>query len=233
MPETTDTRGVIYVATGAAYVTDACASARTLREASPGIEIDLYCDAADGVEDGLFDKIHIIENPHKRSKVDYIWQTRFDRALFLDNDTRIVADISNLFDLLDRFDLCLAHAHSRERPSTNQTWRTEIPSCFPQLNSGVFLFRRSEAVVAMFREWADAYHANDFTRDQVTLRELIWLSDLRLFVLPPEYNIRYPKYLEVWDDNEAHPKILHYPEFTSGRTGKLRHAWNKLRGRKD
>lgn len=231
MPELNDTRGVIYIAAGADFVADACASARTLREHSPGVAIDLYCDAGDVVEAGLFDQVHAIDNPHKRSKVDYIWQSRFDRVLYLDSDTRVVADIANLFDLLDRFDICANHAHSRERSSTNQTWRTEIPKCFPQLNGGVLLFRNSEAVKAMLREWAEAYHSAGFTRDQVTLRELIWLSDLRLFVLPPEYNIRYPKYLEVWDEKEAHPKILHFPDYKSHKIGKLKHAWDKLRGK--
>lgn len=231
MPETTDTRGVIYIAAGADFVADACASARSIRENSPGVAIDLYCDAPVTVEDELFDQVHIIENPHKRSKVDYIWQSRFDRVLYLDSDTRVVADIANLFDLLDRFDICANHAHSRERPSTNQTWRTEVPKCFPQMNGGVLLFRNSDAVKAMLRDWAEAYHTAGFTRDQVTLRELIWLSELRLYILPPEYNIRYAKYLDVWDENEAHPKIAHYPDYKSQKTSKLKHAYDKLRGK--
>ncbi len=214
--------GVIYITSGAEFAIDACASAQSVREHVPGLQIDIYCDVPEQIPQGIFDQVHPIENPHKRSKVDYIDKSRFERVLYLDSDTRIIADVSDLFGLLDRFEICMCHAHSRERASTNQTWRTVIPRCFPQLNSGVFLFQNSPSVQEMFRKWAAAYHSANFNRDQVTLRELVWLSNLRLFVLPPEYNIRYAKYLEVWDDHEAHPKILHYPEYKSKESKKLK-----------
>lgn len=232
MPQTQITCGVIFIAAGGEYVKDACASARTLREHSPGLQIDIYCDVTAEVEAGLFDQVHQIENPHKRSKVDYIWRSRFDRVLYLDTDTRIVADISNLFDLLDRFDICATHAHSRERDSTNQTWRIAIPKCFPQLNGGVLLFRNSESVQAMLKEWADAYHSAGFKRDQVTLRELVWRSNLDIYILPPEYNIRYAKYIDVWEEHEAHPKILHFPDYATARSRKSKSVLASLFKRK-
>jgi hypothetical protein len=45
------------------------------------------------------------------------------------------------------------------------------------------------------------------------LRELLWGSDLRLHILPPEYNIRYERYLSFWDPKEAVPQILHLAKF--------------------
>jgi hypothetical protein len=37
-----------------------------------------------------------------------------------------------------------------------------------------------------------------------------------LAILPPEYNIRYEKYLTVWEEREAIPRILHFAEFHDG-----------------
>lgn len=232
MSQTQITCGVIYIVSGSEYVTDSCDSARSIREHSPDLQIDVYCDDLDAVQPGLFDKVHQIENPHARSKVDYIWQSRFDRVLYLDSDTRAVADISNLFDLLDRFDFCANHAHSRERHSTNQTWRITIPKCFPQLNGGVLLFRNSQAVKSMLKEWAESYHSAGFTRDQVTLRELVWRSELDIYILPPEYNIRYAKYLDFWEEHEAHPKILHFSDFKTAAPRKIKSKIRSLFKRK-
>ena len=87
---------------------------------------------------------------------------------------------------------------------------SRIPEAFPQLNGGVILYRANAAVHQMLADWKQAYHTAGFKWDQVTLRELLWKSDLRLFILPPEYNVRYSKYLEVWEADEARPKILHF-----------------------
>jgi hypothetical protein len=86
--------------------------------------------------------------------------------------------------------------------------------------------------------WSHAYHEAGFKWDQITLRELMWTSDLAIYVLPPEYNVRYRKYLDIWTAREAVPKILHFAEFydsleqtstAARREDKgLAHAWKKL-----
>ena len=71
--------------------------------------------------------------------------------------------------------------------------------------------------------WRDAYYANldRFQMDQRTLRELLWLSDLRMAVLPPEYNVRYIKYHYLWSKQEATSKILHLQKFHITRAEKI------------
>lgn len=204
--------GVIYIATGEIYLRAARQSAESVRRHMPGVEIDLFTDA-DDIPAGVFDRVHVIENPHKRSKVDCVGKSRFERTLYLDSDTRVVADISELFDILDRFDIAGTHAHARERKATNLVWRQKIPEAFPQVNGGVLLYRDCEVVRSLLAEWSRAYVEAGFSKDQVSLRELLWLSDARLFILPPEYNVRYEKYETVWDAWEAQPKILHYARF--------------------
>jgi len=98
-------------------------------------------------------------------------------------------------------------------------WQIALPYCFPQLNSGVFLFRKTEAVLEFLNKWREAFHTAGIGKDQVTLRELLWTSDLKVYVLPPEYNVRYQKFIDVWaqckEENEAVPKILHQRKYVT------------------
>jgi hypothetical protein len=204
--------GVIYIATGAVYVDAAIRSAESVKQYLPDISIDLFTDAG-SLESHPFDRIVTIDNPHRRSKVDYIAQSRFDRTLYLDSDTLVVDEIGDLFDLLERYDIVAAHAHARNRSATQVSWRKVLPQSFPQLNSGVLLFKKSDRVLKLFEDWRSAFHEAGFSKDQVTFRELVWDSDLALYILPPEYNIRYKKYVDVWEEKEARPKILHYAAF--------------------
>jgi hypothetical protein len=222
--------GVVLVATGRVYVEAAIRSARSVREHCGGaLPVLIWTDLPEVCEQaGVFASVERIENPHRRSKVDHLWRTPYERTLFLDTDTRVVADVSGLFGLLDRFDMCMAHAHRRSHSKSSATAASSSTSSsgvdggvshsspppeFPQLNSGVFLFRRSAGVVAFLKRWQEAFHAAALPKDQVTLRELLWTTDLRVYVLPPEYNVRYQKYIDAWDAGEAQPKILHMRKF--------------------
>jgi hypothetical protein len=204
-------RGVLFIATGN-YALAATAAAESVRKYCPDLPIHLFTDNPD-VDARPFDRVSPIENPHLRSKVDYLASTPFRNTLYLDTDIRVVADIREIFDLLERFDVALAHAQARNSSFTQQAWRRKIPDAFPQMNSGVLLYRNTSAVMALLDEWRRQYHEAGFKRDQITLRELLWLSDLRIATLPPEYNVRYAKYLRVWKKQEAIPKILHFARF--------------------
>lgn len=215
--------GVVFVAAGLPYARAASRAACSVREHTPALAVDLFTDAPEGAED-VFDQVHALEGAHARSKVDCLHRSRFARTLYLDADIRVIHDISEMFTVLDRFDVALAHAHARNRRQTRAVWRRDLPDAFPQLNSGVMLFKSSAAVVELLREWAWAYHSAGFRKDQVTLRELLWASDLRLLILPPEYNIRYEKYVRLWDNKEAVPRILHYATFHEDNARKVTHA---------
>jgi len=206
-------KGIVYIVTGKAYHQMALSSAKSVNRHNPNLPIHLFTDQKE-VNDEFIDSFEIIENPHRRSKVDYLYKTPFDCTLFLDADTFILTDLADLFKLLDAFDLAIAHAHKRNHPNTLQKWKANIPDAFPQMNSGVILFKKNELTIQLLKDWQAAFHSAGFKKDQVTLRELIWLSKLRIHILPPEYNVRSKKYPEIWESNEAQPKILHYEDFT-------------------
>lgn len=209
--ERDDTCGVVFIASGAFHATAAAEAAKSVRATNPWLAVDLFTDVEIAFD--LFDNIVRIPKGHLRSKVDYLSASRFARTLYLDSDTRVVDDLGPLFALLDRFDFALAHSHQRRGTRQNVFWRAALPEAFPQVNGGVILYRQNHAVQEFLKDWKRAYHEAGFKWDQVTLRELIWNSDLRFYVLPPEYNVRYAKYLHVWNDEEATPKILHFAEF--------------------
>jgi hypothetical protein len=222
--------GVIYIASGAFHAAAAASAARSVRETNPWLAIDLYTD--EPKTDGSFDRVVEFSGGHRRSKVDYLAQTRFRRTLYLDADTKVVADLRPMFELLSRFDLAIAHAHARNAGRQTKIWRQEIPEAFPQHNGGVILYRGEGKALKFMEDWSDAFHQAGFKWDQITLRELMWTSDLAVYVLPPEYNIRYRKYLNIWTDREAVLKIMHLEDYydkVAGNNSNLKRTdqgWN-------
>jgi hypothetical protein len=203
--------GVLYVATGAAHVAAARAAAASVRRSNPGLPVALFTDAAEpGPE---FDRVLAVEDPRARSKVDSLWRTPFERTLYLDTDTRVRSGLADLFRVLDRFDLGAAQVVHDHKPRYQRQWRSEVPAAFPQHNGGVILYRATPAVLAFLRAWQAAYDDAGLAADQVTFRELLWTSDLRLCSLPQRYNLRSFDPLAWAVGSGPEPVILHMNRF--------------------
>lgn len=198
--------GVIYVASGADYVELACASATSLRAQDEWLPVDIFTN--DPVPAGLFDQVHPLTRPGPRAKLTAMQETRFERTLFLDADTLVVGPLGDLFDVLERFDCALAHDMRRASPLIREG-AVATPYAFPQLNSGVFLYRRSSAMLEFLAEWERRFHAGGGMRDQPILKDMLWESDLRFHVLPPEFNLRRLPLLDAWEPLDVRPTIIH------------------------
>lgn len=205
--------GVIYVATGAAYLDLACRSAGSIRALNPGLAIDLFTDAEPGPWCAKFDRVHPVPRVHPRVKIDCMALSRFARTLYLDCDTLAVAPFGDLFELLARFDLALAHDVRRDSALVQEGFAEATPYAFPQLNSGVVLYRRSAAMLGFLAEWARRYREAGLLRDQITLKDLLWSSDIRFYVLPPEFNLRRVTELDAWEPLDARPTLIHSHRF--------------------
>jgi len=199
--------GVVYAATGPGYTELAAQSARSLRAAMPGMAVDLWTDQ-DGVA-GPFDRVHRLRHPGVRPKFEALADSRFDRTVCLDADTLVLAPFGDVFELSDRFDLALAHDQGRNNNHNQRIWRRPMPPSFPQLNTGVVLSGGAPEVRALFAEVGRVIRDEGLTSDQPVLRELLYLSRLRLAVLPPEYNLMYPRLLETQGQDACAPRILH------------------------
>ena len=201
--------GVIFVATGQGYVDLAIQAATSLRATNPGLSVDLFTDLADAPGLGVFDAVHPTPSSHPRVKLDCFARARFERVLFLDCDVLVLAPLGDLFALADRFALSLAHDVRRCSELIRQGFAVSTPYAFPQMNSGVMLYRNDDGMAAFFAEWKRRYDAAGIPRDQVTLKDLLWESELRFYVLPPEFNLRRTTELDAWEPLDAIPTILH------------------------
>lgn len=213
--------GVLFVATGDAYRGLAFGAAESLRRADPDVPIDLFTDRA--VAPGPFDRVEILAAPWRRSKLDALLLTRFERTVFLDADVFVLAPLGEIFETLERFDIAAAHDPDRNGEPANALWRKPLPPSFPQFNTGVLAYRNSPEVRALLTAWRDAVRDGDLPRDQPAFRELMWDSRLRFATLPEEFNlIRYRQTL-LWGRTRLAPRILHSP--------RLHHHFTRNRGR--
>lgn len=204
------TDGVILVARGTGYLELACQSAASLRRHEPGLDVDLFTDSPlPAAAAGLFARVHPVPDSGTRDKIACMARSRFDRTLFLDCDTLVLNPLGDLFDLLERFDLAVCHDVRRASALIRQGWQVRTPYAFPQLNTGVLLWRRGPAMARFLADWGTAYAAAGLARDQCSFRDLLWLSDLRFHILPEEFNLRRVTLLDAWEPLDARPTILH------------------------
>ena len=131
-------------------------------------------------------------------------QAPWARCLFIDSDTMVVGSLDPLFTLLDRFELA-AMQHSGGGHYTIPG----LPSSFPEFNSGVIAWRRSERVGTFFARWRELYaqmlEPTGRTWDQKSFRVALYESDLRIISIPHGYNLMtyFPSVVE------GHAVILH------------------------
>jgi hypothetical protein len=203
----TETIGVIFATTGKNYTELAARAAQSVKDSCPGLAVDLFTDQP--VDMPVFDRIHQLDDPWRRSKIDAMTLSRFDKTLYLDADLFVIADIRDVFEVLDRFEIALAHDESRNGGHAQVIWRKPLPNAFPQFNTGVIAFRQDSKVIELFKSWSVAVRENDFKGDQRMMRELLWDSDLRVATLPREYNLMRYTRLRHWLIRDGAPRVIH------------------------
>lgn len=197
-------RGIIYIVTGQKFIEEACRSAASVKKCMPDIPITIFSDVP--LNSALFDQVVLIANPRHglEDKIFNIAKSPYQETLFLDSDTHMVDDSRELFSLLERFDFAAVHSSCRA-----QYLVSEVPDCFPEFNTGVLLFRKSKQTELLLERWVQIYR-NDGVKplnwllpgianwyrhalpDQPSFRRAIYESDLRIAILPSEYNCRLP-----------------------------------------
>jgi len=204
--ESPSRNGVVYVATGKKFIEEVAHSIHSLNSISPDLPVCLISDdvSAQLLIRGSFDHFILLEHPKGgyRDKVDGLARTPFDKTLFLDTDTCVTRNIDELFVILDRFDIAVCHDPLRRTPTDLSSFYDKPcnTDMFPELNSGVILYKRSDAILAMIDEWSLALEQNAVNHpfylhqnipDQPFLHKLIWKnSSIRVYILPPEFNFR-------------------------------------------
>lgn len=221
-------RGVIYIATGDAHVDAARASAASVRASNPNLGLALFTDTTNRYPE--FDHVTLIDNPHVRSKVDQLPRSPFTETLYLDSDTRVIGDLTPAFRLLERFDLAVAHRNPDPKRLERASPDATPPSSYPEHNGGVILYRTTPQVLEFLENWRTAYHALARGADQVTFREQLWASDIRIAILPVRYNTRKYTWFDYLTWKGARPVVLHLNRYHPGKGGPLRQMLRRLTG---
>jgi len=198
-PKSRAKRGVIYVATGETFVSEAEASLTTLRQSNPSLPVVLLTDSPPA-RPAVWDEVIVaaeLQGQGARAKL-HMDRALWERCVFLDTDTMVCGSLGAGFALLDRFDFAGEHSHSGHHYEV-----PGLPTSFPEINSGVLFWRRNEATKALFELWRKIYDADSKKYggrkwDQKSLRQAVWESDARFTNLPSSYNLMpyFPAALE-------------------------------------
>lgn len=187
-------KGVVYIATGKDFVEEALVSARSVHKQMPELPIALFTDLEEVKSEPPepISQVFLLENVTKSclDKMYPLLETPFEKTLFLDTDTYICDRLDELFDVLDNYDIALAHP-----PFRVQYHIAGIPDCFPEPNTGVILFRRSPEALEVIRQWPVEYERQRTSackphHDQHSLRAALYGAKAKFLVLPHEYNFR-------------------------------------------
>ena len=225
--------GFLYAATGAPWIREAMASVARLRSVHPDIPAVLFTNMPSVAAGAAFDEVIPVPDRSWVATEVKLWAVRrspFERTVFLDTDTDVVADVSDLFAVLDRFDIAAAPTpFGRLQP--NHPSDVGIPDAFPPASGGVLAFRDSPATAALFDAWWRLYQQDKErlgrAADQPSLRAALWQSECRFLSLPAEFNMRTPRY-------RAHPTVAVGPvrviHGRARRVDALARRWNADHG---
>lgn len=183
-------KGVIYIATGDDFIEEASISVRQLKSVVPSVDVTLFCDKPD--PDGPFDTVSVIEDPEHDyyDKITYMAESPYDKTVYLDTDIFVTEDFTDLFSLLDNFDIAAAEDQTRTGTGAVPNYGADIPESFPEYNTGVVAYNSNEKVKNHFDHWQEEYteHRDSHPHDQPSFWKLLYESDLRIGTLPREYN---------------------------------------------
>lgn len=205
MSEEGTTCGFLYTAFGAKYVAEARISARSVKKADPSARICVVTDQT-LQPDRDFDIVLPITPPSDNEtyakldsgayyrKIGQFARSPFDRTVYLDSDTYVTAALTELFDLLERYDLLVTpdgNAEVNYRFEQTEAPFTSIPKAFGAFNTGVFAFRKSEAATRFLHCWQENHETHvrqHTTNDQPGFRLALYETDARYHVLPVVFN---------------------------------------------
>ena len=203
-------RGVIYSAVGENFVAEAINSARSSLRFNHVPHV-IFCDPTPPAVADIELRHIRSAGDHFEDKINTIRSTPFSETLFLDTDTYVVSALDDLFHVLTRFDMALAH-----EATYTATGDRVPPDAFAEFNSGVFAYRTSKEITEALDAWLQLYQTWRHTppvpflrRDdkhydkehpffysaveQHALRRTLWECNVSVCVLGPEYNFR-PRY---------------------------------------
>jgi len=191
-------RGAIYILTqNERYIDLALQSMASLKRAMPDLPVTVFSQfpinsplvervvAVQSTRDGFYDKTRLMQ------------ESPYDRTLFIDADIIVLEPFPELFSLLDRFDCAATHEEYVNTDWFNRYPRHDVPSSFPEFNTGILLFKRSTQMDVLLKEWEVLYakfleeKPEQQINDQPFFRVALYHSEARVATLTREYNCKF------------------------------------------
>jgi lipopolysaccharide biosynthesis glycosyltransferase len=218
---------VLYLALGESYAELATSSARTLRLHGYDGPVRVITDTPSHELTGLECETHVVGSVpggfSSRFHKTQLYRWSFDRTLFLDADTVVIASIDEVWEKLEGHDMAMtpdlhssvAHvlANSvtdpKRRAGEFQLMRDLALTDQRYYNSGVMLFQRSPRQAEMFTRWHQEW--NRFGgEDQLALVRAIAGTGTRVRTLDSSWNRRPKAFTSVAEARAAGVHILHF-----------------------
>jgi len=180
-------KGILYIATGEDFIREATLSAKSVKSAMPDIPIAIATEQTK--VDSVFDMRISVKDPNYDfdDQIKYLSKTPFDKTLYLDTDIYINTDVSDLFNLIEEFDIAAAMNHNREAYEVSN-----VPVSFPEYNTGVVVYKMNSEFnefIDLWREYYDILKTDEETRNQPAFRKALFDSSIRIATLRPEDNL--------------------------------------------
>jgi len=192
-------KGVIYVVTGPkeSYWKEAMLSIESLKRFNPDIPVTIFTDRIRPVE---YQNVRVVEISEPKLTFYDKWigikNSPYHKTLYLDTDTYVCDDLSEIFVLLDSFSLIVCFDPTYyKRYCVKQERMYGIPRSFPILQAGVIAFRKDKEFENFLNLWEvifwDEIQAKaGVPDDQAALRVALYRDkNLRFMILPYEYNM--------------------------------------------
>jgi hypothetical protein len=222
--------GVLYLAIGDEYRTMTIASISSLRRYGYRGPIRVVTDKHGWIPSRFGCESTVVPNAGDGLASRYyktqLFRFAYDVTLFLDSDAIPVGNIDDIWEFLDDSSLAMAAdmqpnigdliANDRDNEWWQERWGNEgelmirlglTSRAF--FNSGVMLFRRSDAVAALFASWHEEWKRFR-KRDQMALARATALSAATVRTLPRKWNCPAEYFTSIREAQQAGVKVLHF-----------------------
>jgi hypothetical protein len=188
------TKGYLYIAFGEKYIQEALVSSQSLIKVDPSAKISLVTNEK-LKSDNMFDHIIILneylEKPYLY-KVKALNLSPYEYTFFIDTDTYFCEGCSELFDLLNYFDLLISPCNNDYLTVFNK--ESKPINGIYAYNTGVIVFKKNKRTSDFLLSWYNVYinHFDMYIHDQGPFMEALLNEDIKILVLQTMYNARTP-----------------------------------------
>lgn len=193
-------RAVFYIVHGDRYLSEAAASAASVRRYMRTADTVILCHAGAVVPGQWGRVLPVLKRTHRTWYCDSVAFTGqamdllsdYDELLYLDSDTTLAWPCDDAWAVLQQADM--AFGHSADRDNIQSIYGA--PAAFTTPMIGVNFWRNDAKAREFVRCWLSLYEQHETfygEQDQAPLRDLLWKNEMgmRYVVLPPEFACRH------------------------------------------